>query len=528
MNRHTTGCHCSPTLLTVALVLAATFAPGCGKGTGAAPQVGAPVVLGDSLLYIDGGALIVVDPSGRAGPSADRQVLRLPLSEHVLGQAYSLPDPSTGELRRVAILDPLEEALLLLSDKRGDVTRIAIGLPFDALDVSASGRWAVAYQPQDAAPKTSLFAFPNALAIVDLASTPPSAQALRLPSAGTRPRKAVFVEGLQLTTPPGSAEPLAAVSLAFVFVQGGVVPIDLTRGRAGKLVPLGGSDDLVLPAEVLFARNAGDSLRGTNGQVYVLAIALAAGTELKPLVTLDNVITPGSAVQDIELFFTSAGRELLLAAAGNTLVLVDGYTGVAERFTSPIFVDTLARFEDATSGRGLALGYGKTSMHDKMLRLDPFGLDERRASGMETLDFATPVAGLEMGSGATRAVVTYRDAATLGILDLSRHGEVLDVRLASAPQARWLAPDGDHLFVVSQSSADNAPHLADITLGATLTTCEARLDAPAAHIGQVGDYVFVDHGDAAGSVTFFPKDRLTRADAVMLRAFGFVDFFERQ
>lgn len=87
---------------------------------------------------------------------------------------------------------------------------------------------------------------------------------------------------------------------------------------------------------------------------------------------------------------------------------------------------------------------------------------------------------------------------------------------ANAISARSLTPTGDKLWVVSISPEDNQPYLASVALDTELTVAQVRLDRGGSVIGNAGGYVWVDHGDAAGAITFIPIDHLDRSAAIDL------------
>jgi hypothetical protein len=334
----------------------------------------------------------------------------------------------------------------------------------------------------------------------------------------------------------------ADVPLALVFVEGGIVPLDLGKGVAGAMVPLAPEDDrVIVPAEVLFTNNESDLISGlldnierafvrtTAGELFVLSINMSAArvtndaASMDVVVALENVVTPDESVHDVELFFDEDGRELLLAAAGRELILVDGYTGVATRFPQEQQIDTLVRFTDPTDGRDLALAYSRTSPDSILLRLDPFGLDQRRSTGVETLRLGAPVVAVDVAGSASRAVLQYEDGRDLGVLDLTRAGDVLDLRFSRRLQTRRLSRSGNRLWLVSVSPEDDTPHLAEVELGADLGTRDVRLDRDGLSVGRAGRYLFVDHGDPTGSVTFFPDDDLRRESAVAFSGVLYAD-----
>lgn len=522
------------------------LAAGCSEdGPLTEVAAGSPLLLDGALAYLDAStsSLVIVDPAGEAGPRRRRKLSRIQVGETPV-LARSVPYPDDPARHRVLVVDPGGEQVVLVQDKSGATVPLDVGVPLEALDVSSDGHWAIAYQPDGATPTRSLFAFPNTVAVLDL--TTPKATALRLGSSGARPLRAVFAESVRLSnTVSVAGEPTqvtAEVPLALVFVQGGIVPLDLAKGVAGSVVPVTpDADHEVVPAEVLFTNNESDLLSGrldnierafvrtTDGELYVLAISLSSASgandpsSMDVSVALENIVTPDAYVEDVELYFDDDGRELLLAAAGRELILVDGYTGVATRFAQEQDVDTLVRFTDPTDGRDLALAYSRTTPNSSLLRLDPFGLDQRRSTGVEALHLGARIVSVDVAGDSSRAVLEYDDGRDLGVLDLTRSGDVLDLRFARRLQTRRLSPGGSRLWLVSISPEDDAPHFAEVELGASLATRDVRLDGNGASVGSAGKYLFVDHGDPTGSVTFFPDDDLRRESAIAFTGVIYAD-----
>ncbi|OGQ91357.1 MAG: hypothetical protein A2289_11355 [Deltaproteobacteria bacterium RIFOXYA12_FULL_58_15] len=527
------------------------FSVACGDEPAVEPfSATGPLGLDDALAYFDAASasLVVVDPSGRGGPDGHKRLARLDAGvAPVLARSAIRPDDPARS--QVLVVDPGNEQVLVIQDKLGATVRLSIGVPLEALDVSRDGRYGLAYQPDGATPSRSLFAFPNTVAVLDLDPRAPSAIALRLGTPGARPHRAVFAEAVRLrTTVDHEGTPTsytAEVPLALVFVRGGLIPVDLQRAAAGPMVPLTpDADRNIVPAEVIFTNNRGDELSGildnverafvrsTNGELYVLSISLSSRavlgdtSDMQVLVALENVVTPDAWVHDVELFFGPQGGELLLAAAKDEIILVDGYTGVASRFPQTVAVDHLVRFTDPETGRDMALGFSESSPDYNLLRLDPFGLDERRSTGVEVLRLGSPIVAVDVGHEASRAVVEYADGRDLGVLDLGRGGSVLDLRFARSLSARRLSPAGDKLWLVSVSPEDDAPHLAEVELG-DLYTRDVRLDVDGGAVGRVGRYLWVDHGDKAGAITFFPDDELDRDAAMSFRGVLYTDLFNQ-
>lgn len=512
----------------------------CGDGDLAAPAGSGPHSLGDALVYLDTtyNDLLIVDPQGRAGAKGKQQIARFDAGEGPV-LARSIKDPLDPHGRNLVVLDPAGEQVIIVRDKRGTMDHLPTGLPLEALDTSEDGRFGLAYQPEGATPRRTLFAFPNSVAVLHLTAGEARALPLRLGTAGVRPRKAVFSGPIRLSaetaTSAGVVSVAESVEMALVFVAGGLVPVDLERGLSGPWVPLtADADREVLPAEVLFTQNRGDDLRGrlddierafvrsNRGELFVLAVSLtqtAAGTGagVKAKVTLENIVTPDAIVYDIELFFDADGNALLLAAAGYELVLVNGYTGVAARFPQEHRVDSLVRFVDPGTGEALALGYSRKDPGDTLLRLNPLALDRRRSTAVETLRLGSAFARVEVGDDAARAVVFYDDPHEFGVVELAHKGEVFDIRFANPPSTQSLDSSGRSLLLVSRSPVDNQPHLARVSLELGLQSQEVRLDEPGASVGAIGPWVWVDHGNDYGNVTFFPEADLSRDHAIALR-----------
>ncbi|MEK7705077.1 MAG: hypothetical protein AAB426_08975, partial [Myxococcota bacterium] len=256
-------------------------------------------------------------------------------------------------------------------------------------------------------------------------------------------------------------------------------------------------------------------VRTSDGQLFVLSIAWSAPS-MGVRVALENVVTPDAYVYDAELYFDDDGRELLLVATGDELVLVDGYSGVARRFALDTWVDTLVRYRDPEGGAPKALGYARGSDDSVLLHIDPRGLQGLRSGSLSEARLAGPLSSARVAQGSARALLYYRDARVLGVMGLDG-GEVLDVRFASSPSVSRLDEAGEHLWLVAESPLDHAPHLVDVSLGTDLATRDVALDAAGAHLGFGGGYVYVDHGDALGAITFFPRDNLDSASGIAFR-----------
>jgi len=492
----------------------------CSGQDHAALSGSGPFAIDDALAYFDAGTsgIVIVDPAGHAGPASNQMLFRVPagLTPVTLVSAPRSDDPTRHQL---LVADPGRSQVLVYPDKHSHPTSLSIGLPLDAIDVAGNGQWAIAYEPLGTTPTRSLFTFPNTVAVLNLATTPQTATSLPLGGAGVRPIRAVFADSMRLSALFDSVSVTRDMPFALVFAKGGLVPVDLSNAVAGQLLPLTTDTTTdVVPAKVLFTNNGGDNIRGTldnierafvrstAGQLYVIAISLVATAPNSVAVaaSLENVVTPTVAVQDMALFFAPDGTELLLAAAGNELILVNGYTGVATSFTTTTAIDTLVPYAEPTTGAAKALAYDHLLPAGAFLRLDPVGLETLSAQSIQTVRLATSVATINFSPGSSHAVLNYNDGNDLGVLDLSPGGKVLDLTFANTISARNLTPAGDQLWVVSISPEDNQPYLAAVALGADLAVTQVRLDRSGSTIGNAGAYAWVDHGDASGAITFFP------------------------
>lgn len=523
------------------LIAVALSVAGCGgEAVDTTGFAMGPVGFNSALFYLDGrqGAGVIVDPVGKAGPRGNRQLHRINAGQAPSGvMTAPLPDADAGR-EQLLVLDPKGEQVVRVRDKAGAADVLPLDVPLQAVDAAPNGRWGLAYSPEGAAPSRNLFAFPNSVAVLDLSPESPGAQTLRLGDAGARPLRAVFSDSLKLAG-AGDGQGTRALAVALVFVEGGVVPVDLPSAEAGALVPLTADRTRsILPAEVLFTNNRGDTTRGnmdgverafvrtTGGELFVLAMTLAPN-EQRLSVALENVVTPDAHVDDIALFFDGQGRSLLLAAAGAELILVDGYTGVAERFSAPVSVDTLTPYRDAQDA-ARALGYGRESDTPRLLRIDPLALQARRATGLQVVELSRDVQDIRIGRNSRSAVLLYDQSDELGVLDMRPGGEVLDVRFAERPSAYRLVDGGEKLLVVSRAPEDGEPYLAEIALDRELATRKLRLDRGAAAVGKLGEHYWVDHGSVLGSVTFVPQDTMQADAARRFRAVRAAHLFEQE
>lgn len=475
-----------------------------------------PVEVDGALLFLDRDAssAILVDPEGRTGPNRNRSLYRLALGERPtrVFAARRTDDPSR---QQAVVVDPGSQTLFVVRDRSGQVDAIDVGVPLEEVAIAPGGRYAVAFQRDGTLSQQTLFSFPNAVAVVDLSVETPGAQTFELGAGGIRPQAVEFSEPFELEYEADNGPSVAELQVALVFVRGGIVPIDLLRGASGPFVPLAAARDN-RPVAVAFSNNRGDDrtgrldgterayVRTDDGQLFVLAVsAVRSNGGVAPLVALENVVTPDRFVYDFDLFFSDDGRDLLLAAIGSQVVLVDGYTGVAERFDVPGAVRALRAFDDPESGRRLALGFERSG--DALYRLDPFALDQRRASGIETLPLGASIDELMVSDRAHRAVLTYAGARELGVLDLSVDGGLVDLRFSSPVLAMALQDDGEQLLVVGTDPVDFEPRLAAVRLAGALGADDVAVESSVRSVGATERFLWVDHIDA---VTFFPRGRL--------------------
>lgn len=471
------------------------------------------------------GTVLLVDPSGTAGPAGDQMLVRIPGGVK-FSSLRRIPAAGDRDRKVLAILDPRNEQVRLVHDKSGQATTVDVGVPFDRMDVSPDGRFGVAYQRDADFASSSLFAFPNAVSVLSFGAGEASTETLELGPGGSRPLQVEFAERSEFSVTDGASP--AEMSLALVFVDGGLVPLDLDHGVAGPFVPLD-IDAATIPATVAFTNNESDTRRGgldnlerafvrtSSGELFVLAIsAVDLGSTVTPVVALENVVTPDRFIYDMALFFSPDGRELLLATAQSEIVLVDGYTGVAERFAQTVASDRIVAFEDPDDGRQQALAFSSRQPAKEALRLDPLALDARRSTGVQVLRFGERVLNIMHHAGGRRAVVEYENERELGILELGSDGDLVDLRFGQTVGARELNEDSGSLLLVGNDPVTFNPTLVRIDLDDSLRTQDVVLDQGSAAVGAIDGWVWAQHQDALGAVTFFPAEKMARAQAISI------------
>lgn len=497
---------------------------GCGSTDLFFASLSEPVEVDGALLYLDtsSSSVILVDPEGRAGPNRNRSLARVQVGERST-RVVPAPSPDAPESAEALVVDPGAQALFVVHDRSGAFTRVDVGLPVDELAVSSQGRYAVAFQREDSTFQQTLFSFPNAVSVIDLGADPPSAATFELGSGGVRPRAVRFSDPFDIQVSNAAELSVATLEIALVFVDGGIIPIDLRNGVSGPLVSLSATGD-VRPIDVEFSNNRGDNrvgsldgaerayVRGEDGQLFVLSVsAVDIDNTVRPLLALENVVTPDRPVFDFELFFSDDGRDLLLAAVGDQVVLVDGETGVAERFPVPGDVRRLRGFMDPGLQRRLAFGFA--SGGDAIYRLDPFALDRRRAAGIETIALGAPVADVTVSANSNRAVLMYENQRELGLLDLAGGQDLIDLRFALGIQTMAMEPDGERLLVVGLDPVESQPRLAAVELNG-LGAVDVAVARFVQGVGSTETHVWVNHVDA---VTFFPRNNLTEDSGRVFR-----------
>ena len=490
----------------------------------------APVEFEGALAFVDAaeGGLVIVDPAASAGESGARRFVRVPLDGRV-GSMVSIPNAMEPGRSRVVVTDELKARVHVVSDKTGAVKSASTEIPVDTFLFREDGHYAVAFDKDGDVSGEQFVSFPNAVSVLNLKGTTPEVTVVRAGEARARPAHVAFAR------PTAFGSETVKVQLALLFVQSGVVALDLAAGTTGRVIPLGSPSDPMTPAEALFSNNQGDARTGTvddvervfvrtvSGRLLVLTVEPGASGSLE--VTLDNIVTPQSEVEDIELYYTAAGEPKLLCATRTGVVVVNGYTGVAESFPLSTPISRLASYTEADTGKAMVIAWSAGTHRSRFYLIEPGALRRGRSRGIDEIMVSQAIVDVSLATGQSRAVLEYVNAQELGFVALDSTRTTDDLRLSTSLSDHALDPAGERVLLTGSVGGLERELFATLELdGLRNTTVE--LDLSGVRVGQVGAYYWVEHPGAYGSVTFIPRDNLTREAALRFENFLLLDVLD--
>jgi hypothetical protein len=511
-----------------------------------ARDVRGPLALAGHLAWIDVGLeqLVTVEARGRDGGGFDFAVARQPVGRSPVllaasadgTQALVLTHGTTGGSGYAA-----EEERLYRLDPTGAAEPVAYELrsPFDALALSADGRWAVAYFATGAAVN------PNELAVVRLDQAPaPDGNPRLVPvrTYGSRPLAVQFLQDLTI----GDRDR----QLGLVFSERYVTLIDLEQlDRRMTTVFLSARDstDPVVPTALALAPGDATDPEGATPYVFlrapgiaeVFALALKDNPDAEPDQndfgpTVNEIPIPAPP-DDFAVFDGPEGTLLLAVHRTPGVTVVDPRTTAAWNVQLDAGATRVQVFPEVPTRDGLrqlallwapgAAGQTRAGF----LVLDDVQTRLRR--NLETIDLGAPVQQV-LPTGDPNRVLLVHDVYTgaLSILDVAdRTVEPLGISVSSGVLATH--PQGRAFFFAAPGRAA----ISELRLD-TGHAEELRLDAQPAGLyvlfGRIaggtlrGRALVVDHGWSSGYLTALPLDAPSRSGAASLQGFladGFLD-----
>lgn len=486
-----------------------------------------PLELDNALVFVDEahGSAIIVDPSVGAGETGKRRFVRVPLGTRV-SYAVSIPGIEDPARNRVVMMDDVEGKLFVLSDKSGAAESVSTEIPVDTFLFRDDGKYAVAFDLDGQIGGDQFISFPNAVSVVNLSGPQTQVNVVRVGEASARPTHVAFAEASEFASLDGPRD------FALLFLQNGVVALDLAAGLTGRVVPLGTSEDPMTPVEALFSNNRNDVgltsvdnvervfVRTASGRLLVLTVQ--PGTDGTLEVALDNIVTPSQLVQDIELYYTSQGEPKLLCATSAGLVVVNGYTGVAESYPLDFPISRLASYTEGDTGKNVVIAWNDTTHHNRFYLIEPGALRRGRSRGLEEMVVSQPIVDVNLALAKKRAVLEYANAQELGLVTLNSSRATDDLRLSASLDAHAIDPSGERILLTGYVPGTGRNLFASLDLDGLRNT-SVELDMGGRAVGRVGEYYWVQHSHYYGSVTFIPVDDVSRAAATRFDNFMLFD-----
>ncbi|MCG8553693.1 MAG: hypothetical protein MJD61_00170 [Proteobacteria bacterium] len=395
--------------------------------------------------------------------------------------------------------------------------RYEIAAPFDAIEQSHDGRYALLYFRGVSGGGQLLFNR-NEIAIVDLQQQPsednPHRRTLR--SFGEAPRRVVFSPGMTIA---GTTR-----TLAVVLFDSYVTLLDLET-LSEHTVQLTTAGNPSLPEQVLFGvDDARIYVRGNqSNDAYALQLHEDPESARGDFRVSINQVGAGRTPSDMGLYRSPEGAQLLVLSPGsNDLWVIDAASSRSTRVALETAASRLLMLDDGRdSGKPEALLYGNGSVWLSFLSLQQ--IESRKGRNLETLRLAAPV----------ERVVPMLERGVVLLVHHSSQGPAPALSLLRV-QDRTVAPIDAHLDLAQTSFHTDEARL---WVGAKGQRQLGMLDLDSFHAQQVeldasiaqvllspaAATVAVVHNTFGGHLTLLDRMEPARGEAIALRGFLLAD-----
>jgi hypothetical protein len=421
-----------------------------------------------------------------------------------------------------------EPSVLTAITADGSQREYTLGTPFDAIEQSEDGRYALAYRTNSSSDR--LLENPNEIAIVDLEADADDEDAVHkrtLRSFGDAPSKILFSPTMNILGEDRR--------LAVVLSTRNVTLIDLTHlEREETTVQLSQeAGSAVSPTQVLFSTT--DPVlyvRGsTADDLYAFDLTERPGgiedddgglhNDFRPTI---NQLGVGARPSDMALYDSNDGARLLtLTDSGLSLAVVNTSTGqatnvpIASHAHSLLVFDGPSPRDDTVAPRALLYDIDSTVV----TFVDLADIEERRTRNLDPLTLDRTVRRLipMLSESLVLAIhdegVSLIDLASRTVSPISSSVELEDALFDEAGRRFWVGPSGQ-------------PWVGALDLE-TGTPGEVLLDAPIKRIVPLFDagLLAVMHESNVGHVTVLDLDRPDRKSARSVRGFLLAAVLER-
>lgn len=421
--------------------------------------------------------------------------------------------------QRGTATEDAEPSVLEVIKPNGTVREYELGSPFDTLEQSADGRYALAYRTRTS---DRLLGNPNEVAIIDLDARSEIDDAVHnrtLRSLGDTPTKVLFSPTMSILGEDRR--------LAVVLSTRNVTLIDLAHlDREETTVQL--SQELGSPASpaqivfsttdpVLYVRGA------TADDLYAFDLTARPGgieddkgglhNDFRPTI---NQLGVGARPSDMALYDSSDGARLLtLTDSGLNLAVVNTSTGQATAVPLTANAHSLLVFEapsprdDSAAPRALLYDIDSSTM----TFVDLADIEERKGRNLDTLTLEQTVRGIipMLSESLVLAIhpegVSLIDLAGRTVSPITSNTPLEDALFDDVGKRFWVGPEGQ-------------PWVGDLDLE-TGTPGEVLLDAPIGTLVPLFDsgLLAVIHPSNVGHVTVVDLDAPDRKHARSVRGF---------
>ncbi|MBH23152.1 MAG: hypothetical protein CMH57_01575 [Myxococcales bacterium] len=455
---------------------------------------------------------------------------------------------TTPDRSLLLVLSQEAQSLSVIDPETLEQTIYPLGSPFDRLELSEDGRYAIAlYSPNFNS--SAIIRNTNEMAVIDLAE-PPREEDLEVPLAanpqivtlrsfGSRPLDVVFAPSFLIRGEERRVALILSENYVTLLELNGFDPREPGRNETAIRFVQNDSDLRLVPLQVTWTEddpNRDDDMFAfvlVQGSDDIISLNLLPGDEqdllgrprIRPSL---NQLTGGRQPRSMALFTNSQGQIKLLTANRSSvdLSVIDVATSDVVQVPLDAAVDQVFVYNavnpDTDVEEPFALLYSTAGLRTVYF-VELSTVEGRGTRAVDSLNLDSGVERLELTPDRRRALILHPGQRSFSVLNLERRSFSPVDALAPVSDYQFAGLGDERLVTVFAGE----PYIGLTELDNTHPTpVELDLAAVATAVVPETNTILVDHGRSMGAATLLRLDEPSRETSATLWGFGVDDLLQ--